>query len=151
MDVSYKIRPAVTEDIGRLMLIEETCFPEDHFSRRQMRYLLTKAKAKTLVACYEEVVAYIQCFTPALPKPARLYSLAVLPAFQKKGIARALMTQVLSEVRAEGYHSCYLEVRHTDKDTQRLYESFGFVALSVIKNYYENGDAALKMRCKLSD
>lgn len=43
------LRPATLDDIPTLLEIENACFKGDRLSRRQFRYMLTKAHAVTLV------------------------------------------------------------------------------------------------------
>lgn len=63
-------------------------------------------------------------------------NLAVLAAFRRRGIARALMERVLTEARADGATRALLEVRRSNADARRLYEGLGFTLAGVRRQYY---------------
>ena len=86
------IRRATPLDKKQLLHIEDSCFTYDKITPSQMHYLLTKAKATTFVFTQETIpIGYAMMFTPKHPKPARLYSLAVLPNHQGKNIGSQLI------------------------------------------------------------
>ncbi|MDP5053320.1 MAG: GNAT family N-acetyltransferase [Congregibacter sp.] len=146
-----RLREAVAADIPALQDIEHQCFVTDRIKPRQMRYLLSKAKALNLVAeTSGEVLAYSCCLTPAaMNRPARLYSLAVRPEQQGQGLARALLRRLVKLLRVRGYERLRLEVRATDERTLALYQRLGFRTLRRIDNYYEDGETALRLELKL--
>jgi ribosomal-protein-alanine N-acetyltransferase len=71
---------------------------------------------------------------------AEIHTLGVDPAFQGRGIGRALLRGLL--VVADGRHATvFLEVR-TDNDAARsLYESEGFVVVGLRRRYYQPSGA----------
>jgi ribosomal protein S18 acetylase RimI-like enzyme len=146
------IRPATLEDAKSMFGLENSCFVTDKISFRQIKYLLIKAKAINLVAEKNgHVVAYCICLTPLLPRPARLYSIAVAPEWQGNGIAEQLIHHLLSMLLAKGYRHCRLEVRQSQKNTQSLYQKLGFVKINHLPQYYGDGEAGLKMDIILCD
>ncbi|HNI64115.1 MAG TPA: ribosomal-protein-alanine acetyltransferase, partial [Pseudomonadales bacterium] len=50
------IRPARLSDLTALLAIENRCFQTDRLSRRNFRYLLTQAKAATLLLAADGAV-----------------------------------------------------------------------------------------------
>ena len=80
-----------------------------------------------------------------------IQSLAVDPAFRRKGVANALLRHVLSDARASGATSATLEVRAENTPARALYDKFGFQTEAVRKGYYKNptGDALILWRRKL--
>lgn len=148
---SIRYRQAERDDLDALLQIEQQSFRSDLLSRRQLRYLLTRANAFTLLAASgSTVVGYCIYLTPALPRPARLYSLAVSPAFRGRGIASTLIKKVLDHSRRLGYAHCRLEVRKKDRKARRLYEGFGFVKLEELAQYYQDGADGIRMERRLS-
>ncbi|MFT4766919.1 MAG: ribosomal-protein-alanine N-acetyltransferase [Glaciecola sp.] len=144
---AVQLREAVPADAPALLRIEEQCFVTDRIKPRQMRYLLTRARALNLVADSDaRAVAYLSCLTPVrTDRPARLYSLAVAPDFRRRGLAFALLERLVDDLCERGYRRLRLEVRVGDRRTQALYQRFGFRELSRIEAYYEDGEAALRM------
>lgn len=141
------ILSAKKEHLDDLVLIENACFKTDIISRRQMRYILTKAKAFILLAKIKsEPVAYCICFTPLLPRPARLYSLGVLKEYRKGGIANSLIKSVINRLHTLGYSSCNLEVRNKDKQAKNLYTKNNFREIKILPTYYQDGEDGIKMK-----
>lgn len=143
---AVSIRRAQKSDAPALLAIEQSSFQSDCISPRQMRYLLNRAKALTLVATVDEqVVAYALVFVPALPRPARLYSIAVSEAFRGKKIALSLMQEALRAAEQKGYKTMRLEVRSTHQYTRNFYARLGFSPIKHIPHYYQDGEEAIQM------
>lgn len=146
------IRPAVAGDLAALVEIESHSFRDERFTPRQMRYLLLKAKAVTLVAENEAgVVGYAIALLPSLPKPARLYSIAVAEHFRGKKIAEALIRELLNYCLQRGYQKLRLEVRQSQQRALSLYRRMGFNEIGRLANYYPDGEAALHMQRTIDD
>ncbi len=79
---------------------------------------------------------------------ADVIDVAVLPAYRRRGIARALMHAVLSDAATRGAEAIFLEVRASNAPAIALYTALGFTSCGVRKNYYANPreDAVLMMR-----
>jgi len=63
-------------------------------------------------------------------------NLAVLPDFRRKGIATALLRQVIAEGAELGARRATLEVRRSNESARLLYERFGFTIAGVRPGYY---------------
>lgn len=141
------IREASLKDCEAMLAIESACFKTDRIPARQMRYLLSKAKALNLVLEHQgKIVGCCVTLLPKQPRPARLYSIAVLPAEQGKGFASDLLTYLIASLAEKNYQYCRLEVRASDIATQKLYERFGFEKIAETSGYYEDGESAVKMQ-----
>lgn len=146
----YRIREASLADCEAMLAIENACFKSDRIPKRQMRYLLTQAKAINLVLEQDgNILGCCICLLPAKPRPARLYSLAVEPQAQGKGFASHLLKHLFAQLEKKKYRCCRLEVRASDRATQRLYERFGFEKIAETLEYYEDGESAVKMQAQI--
>lgn len=144
------IRRATAADSAALLALENRTFPSDRIPPRQMRYLLTRAKAVTWVAIEaDQLIGYVMLFVPRLPRPCRVYSLAVDSRSRGRGIATSLLEAVLDFAREHGYRRVHLEVRASDTPVQSLYGRFGFTPIARLAGYYEDGEAALRMALTL--
>ena len=65
-------------------------------------------------------------------------NVAVLPAFQGRGIASALLKELLSLGEAMGFTDFTLEVRVGNAPAIHLYEKFGFVSEGIRPGFYRN-------------
>ncbi|MEJ2741612.1 MAG: N-acetyltransferase [Gammaproteobacteria bacterium] len=143
-----ELRVADLSDCDALLNIEAMCFSHsgDGFNRRQMRYLLSRAKAKTLLVMQDgDTAGYCSVLLPQHPRPARLYSVALAPKHRGRGCAGFLMNAVLAEASAKGYARIRLEVSEQNGAAQKLYARFGFERIRVIPGYYADGSGAIRM------
>jgi ribosomal-protein-alanine acetyltransferase len=139
------IRPARLQDLEALVAIENRSFDVDRFSRRSFRYLLTKANAETLVHEEQErVLAYVMLLFNTGTSLARLYSLAVDPALQGKGIGNALIAAAEESAVAHDCIYLRLEVRRDNATAIRLYEKLGYKGIGSLPDYYEDHMEALR-------
>lgn len=144
------IRNAQLDDLESLIAIEKRAFELDRFSRRTFRYLLSKANADTLIAEEEgKVAGYAMVLFNTGTSLARLYSLAVDPNWQGKGIGRALMQATEEHAIAHGCVTMRLEVRADGERARILYESQGYRQIGTVENYYEDGMRALRYEKRL--
>ena len=80
---------------------------------------------------------------------ASVTSVAVDPAHRRKGLARLLMESFLDAL-PEDTEKVFLEVRQGNLPAVSLYESFGFEAVGLRKNFYRDpAEHALVMAKKL--
>ena len=76
-------------------------------------------------------------------------NLAVDPPCRRRGVARALLSRVLSEGAAAGVRRATLEVRRSNTAAQQLYAQFGFSVAGVRRNYYTSPvEDALVLWCE---
>jgi len=145
------IREAVLADLDQLVALEQSAFKTDQFSRRTFRYLLTRAHAINLV--YEtgdQVIAYCTLLFHTGTSLARVYSLAVSPEHQGKGLARQLMVAIESHAVEHGCVALRLEVRVDGAAAIKLYESLGYKKIGRVDDYYEDGEAAYRYEKRLN-
>ena len=71
---------------------------------------------------------------------ATLFNIAVDPAFQRRGLGRALLEQVIDEIEKRGVVTLWLEVRASNVAAIALYESLGFNEATIRRNYYPTVD-----------
>lgn len=144
------IRTAYLSDLERLIAIEQRAFELDRFSRRTFRYLLSKANAVTLIDEHDgEAVGYAMLLFNTGTSLARLYSLAVDPDYQGRGIGRELMEATEERAVAHGCVAMRLEVRADSERARKLYEAQGYRQIDTVDDYYEDGMQALRYEKRL--
>lgn len=146
---SLLVRHAFLSDLQALAFIEHNVFKAHSYhliSKRQYRYLLTKANAHVWLAELEDVVcgSCIVLFKKN-SRRARLYSFSVLPNFQKNGIGTHLLSCIQDELLNQGILQLSLEVRADNARLIHYYVRHGFKQISCIPCYYPDNESGLKL------
>lgn len=151
MNADIRILPATVEDIDAIQELENSSFGGDAFSRRQLRYLLTRAKGAAFAARQgDKLVGYVSILVSGRYHGGRLYSLAVDSACRGQGIAGALIDRAIAFVEAKGLAALFLEVRVDNAAAISLYLKKGFRRRGVKAAYYHDGQDACSMVLPLS-
>lgn len=69
---------------------------------------------------------------------AEIESIAVVPGVQRRGIGRALLESLITELRALGVAEVLLEVRESNRSAAALYRRAGFVQSGRRTGYYRD-------------
>jgi [ribosomal protein S18]-alanine N-acetyltransferase len=81
---------------------------------------------------------------------AELLTVGVVPAAQRQGLARRMLTALYDEARHRGVGELFLEVRVDNRPAITLYESEQFTAVGRRRGYYDHGRVdAVVMRKQL--
>lgn len=134
------LRPA---DAARCAELERILFPgEDPWSERAFLDELAWGHHYLAARHGAALVGYGGiAFVAAPPRAeAEIHTIGVDPAFQRRGIGRALLRGLLAVADA-AHATVFLEVR-TDNDAARsLYESEGFAIVGLRRGYYRPSGA----------
>lgn len=140
------IRPARKSDVDAIDAVEGSSFDADRFSRSALKRLLAAMTAECRVAEVDgKVVGYVCVLFRAGAGVARIYSIAVDPAYRGRGVAQRLIAAAEQTARARGARSLRLEVRASNMAALGLYERAGFTFLERKPGYYQNGEDALRL------
>ena len=125
--------------------LEKICF-SDPWSEKSVASELNNKLALWLVAEEEgRVAGYIGSQTCG--DESDVMNVAVHPDFRRRGIAEALVKDLVDQLKAIGSRCLTLEVRASNAPAIALYEKMGFVEVGRRKNYYRNPrEDALIMR-----
>lgn len=152
MEQGFVFRPATVGDIPSIMEIEQTCFNQDSFSRRQFAYLITRAQGRFYVVEYQERIAgYLSLLVNRRACSLRIYSVAVHSAFRGKGVGQLLMNLAVDIANEEGLKKVSLEVNVSNLSAIHLYEKNGFERAGIRTNYYHDGADAHYMQKLITD
>ncbi len=72
---------------------------------------------------------------------AEILNIVVEKEFQKQGIGTKLLQTLINEVETRTIKSVILEVRASNHNAQKLYQTLGFEKILTKPNYYPNEDA----------
>ncbi len=83
----------------------------------------------------DELLGYVGIYCTL--DEGEITNVAVAPAARRRGIARALLTELKQQLACRNVARIVLEVRVSNEPAIRLYEQLGFSMLDVRKNFYE--------------
>ncbi len=140
-------------DLRALYAIEEACFePSVRFSRALMRSLATNPECRTWVGMLDGVrvgFAIVGLRSEDEPGAAYIWTIEVLPAFRRRGVARALLGRVEESAREAGREAVVLHVSERNEDALALYETAGYGKVGVEVGYYGRGEDGWSYRKEL--
>jgi [ribosomal protein S18]-alanine N-acetyltransferase len=141
-NVTIQIRPMRKTDLPAILEMETLCFSIP-WTKNMFHEELENEQARYLVGiCDGQVAGYVGYW--AILDEGHITNVAVHPMMRRRGIAKAMLHQLIQMAGAEGIHSLTLEVRKGNAAAIALYESFGFQTAGVRKKYYDdNGEDAL--------
>ncbi|WP_370259487.1 GNAT family N-acetyltransferase [Idiomarina sp.] len=144
----FKIDPCQRSDITALVELENQVFDYSRISRRNFIRLLQSPAAFILLAkdSADQLAGYAVILTRRNSRYARIYSIAVAPAFRGQGVAKLLVNEVIKTQRQQDRLGLSLEVKLDNKRAIQLYQSLGFETVDILVNYYDDGTDGLKMR-----
>jgi len=132
------IRTISPSDLNQLVEIEQICFHKHTaYSRRQLKYLITKAKSICLAECYQQTLrGFIIVTFRGDGRVAGIETLNVDPLYRGKGIGKKLLAAAEENMFYQGLKKLKLEVSMGNHRAIALYEKSGFRRVSILKNYY---------------
>jgi len=139
------IRIAATDDLDALVELENRCFDLDRLTRRNFRYMLTKANAAMLVDDRQgKLAGYVLVLFHTGTSLARMYSLAVDDQCRGEGVGGALIEAAEAAALKVGCVYMRLEVRPDNVGAIALYRNHGYRQFGVVDDYYEDHAEALR-------
>jgi ribosomal protein S18 acetylase RimI-like enzyme len=149
-----RVRPAQASDISALTQLECVAFSSDRISRRSWVRLVASPSAAVMIAASakdESIEGAIVILHRQGSSVARIYSVAVSPAFRGQGVAASLMSHAIEWARSHGSAIMRLETRADNLDAQALFGRLGFVEFDRRADYYEDGAQAIRYQKYLWD
>lgn len=122
--------------VAQVAALEKLCF-SDPWSETSVASELDNPLSLWLIAEEEgTVLGYVGSQT--VLDETDMMNIAVRPECRRRGIAAALIGELVNQLREHGSHVLRLEVRESNVPAIALYESMGFTQLGLRKNYYRN-------------
>lgn len=146
-------RQPIALDIPVLATYEKELFPYSPWSTSQFKEEFAGMPTTRFMSVAEDgntIVGYCGVFVPAPGIEADILTVAVLPAYRRQGIAREFMRQIEEWSRQRQASAMMLEVEISNDSAIKLYESLGYMKISVRMDYYGPGKDAHVMRKELS-
>lgn len=130
------ILPMNESHVKQVAELEKICF-SDPWSENSVASELNNPLSVWLVAEENGIVCgYVGSQT--VLDETDMMNIAVHPDFRRKGIAAALIAELVRLLKERGSRILRLEVRESNAPAISLYETMGFTQLGFRKNYYRN-------------
>ena len=130
------MRKMVSADIPDVAEAEKVIFT-DPWSAEAIRgsFEMPGTDCRVIVADDEsDLAGYYFALTVA--GESELLNIGVLPRFRRCGYGRTMLRRALENAAKLGSEGMWLEVRVSNTPARSLYESEGFAAVGIRKNYY---------------
>ena len=124
-------QPAQLGEIKRLL---DVCFGASAWSDASVRSQLEKADSRCFVAEEDGCIIGFLAFEQVLDE-GNIVEVAVHPQYRRRGIAKGLILSAVTDISLK---EIFLEVRESNRPALCLYESLGFEAVGVRRDYYDD-------------
>ncbi|MGC9072361.1 MAG: ribosomal protein S18-alanine N-acetyltransferase [Acidilobus sp.] len=138
------IRTPASGDLERILKVEEESFPPGQRYRPGVIFYLLSLEGSVALVAEEsgEVLGYAVGLIE-WGHVGHVISIAVRPAFRRRGIGTALMRALEERLRGMGADRLRLEVRASNHEARRLYERLGYKVVRALPDYYGDEDGLL--------
>ena len=141
-----KIRRAEVSDAPQIAQAENA-YIDCPWTERQIAEEILNPAAVFLVAADDgEFCGYVSGVISI--DECEMSNIAVSESFRRRGVGKALMTELLNELANRGVQSVFLLVRDGNEPAVNLYTQCGFSCVGKRKDYYKGRDALI-MRLNL--
>lgn len=144
LNLIRKFQPA---DFPSVISIEKQVFNE-HDPFFYMQFYETCSDGFIVAQINGFIVGFIVGFLTPDSK-GRIFSLAVLPLYQNRGIGSSLLKNIIGVFREIKVPEIILEVRLGNVKAKRFYERHGFITTDIMEKYYNDGESAYLMRLEI--
>ena len=137
--MEIKIETATIKLLDKLCEIEEKCFDQEAFTKRQISYLLTDYNTIAVLARIENDIAgfiITQVEVEENTEFGHIITINVAPNYRRKGIATKLLHEIENLLKQKSINQCRLEVREDNKHAIILYKKLGYKNVGILENYY---------------
>ena len=142
--LTLTLTPMRRRHLPDVLRIEGQVYPKPWSSRLFEDEMARAGRVYVVARAGEAVVGYAGLLMIA--DDGHVATVAVDPAWQRRGIARALLGELVTGALALGANQLTLEVRVSNTGAQDLYRAYGFAPAGARKGYYgDNNEDALVM------
>jgi len=137
------ILPATLRDLGSLRHVEQACFRKDAWPLLDLIAVLTWPDVIRLKAIEDgQMIGFIAGDPRPSENVAWIATVGVLPAYQRRGIGRALLQECEKRLTQPSIRLC---VRVSNEPAIRLYQQEGYLTLDTWREYYSDKENALML------
>jgi ribosomal-protein-alanine N-acetyltransferase len=129
------IRSAGLDDVPAILALEREAASAAHWTPEQYTRLVEWGLV--LVAEEETTISGFIC-AQALAEEWEIENVVVATQVRRRGIADALLQELVRHIRSQAGVTVWLEVRESNQPARRLYEKHGFREAGRRRGYYQD-------------
>jgi len=138
--MEVKIETATIKFLDQLYQIEEKCFDQEAFTKRQIAYLLTEYNTIALAAKVDSnILGFIitQVEVEENTEFGHILTINVAPKYRRQKTATKLLNEIETLLKQKGITECRLEVREDNTPAIKLYHTQGYQTIGKLEKYYD--------------
>jgi ribosomal-protein-alanine N-acetyltransferase len=137
------------KELEEVANIQEKCFGNiNKFSRNFLFNLWREFPEGFFLAKNQEKVVGYGVLKKEKEK-ALIFSLAVLPEMQNKGIGKEILKKMIELAKRQNFKKVYLHTKETNFKAIAFYQKFNFNIIKLEKNFYSTGENAYLMELEI--
>lgn len=145
---AFSLEEATIRDLFAVRRLEKECFGEDAWSMLELAGVLAFPVGIRLKAVIDDhAIGFIAGEWEPARKVGWIATLGVLPAYQRRGIAAALLAACEQQLAAPVIKLC---VRVDNAAAMNLYQKAGYRQVDVRRQYYSNNEDAFVFEKKIT-
>jgi len=144
---TVRVRTMVSEDLSRVCVLERAAQPSP-WSLEQFVHELALPHSRLMVAELDGTISGYLCAWEVAGE-LEIQNVVTDPQFRRRGVAAALLEELLDYALGQALQRLLLEVRRHNHAAIALYRRYGFSDCGVRHGYYSNGEDALLMERSL--
>lgn len=134
--------PLSVTDAPALATLHYSAFGVQAWTEAQLAASLRQPNVSGLQLRHDDVLAgFALC--QAVAEDGEILTYAVHPAFQRRGLGRALLVATVAVARAQPWQKLFLEVAEDNAPALRLYIGYGFKVSGKRPGYYPRQQGAV--------
>ena len=137
-------------DLDFLIGLEQQSFPEFQQSSEKSLKSAIKSSFQEVLIAEDELTSIGSCILFKYKRRLRIYSIAILPEFQSKGIGHILINYIIEFAKRYKYEKITLEAHAKNEKLIAWYQEKGFKKISFVEDYYCQDEDAIKMEMMLN-
>ncbi|MDY0132669.1 MAG: GNAT family N-acetyltransferase [Desulforegulaceae bacterium] len=145
-----KLRTALPKDEDFIVSLEQLSFPKEKQSTKKSIQNSINSKNQIVYIAEIKGIPAGSAILFLYKHSLRIYSIAVHPDFQKKGLGKFLLNKISKTAQEKGFKKITLEVESKNEQLVKWYQKFSFEKTEFLKNYYGTDKTGFRMEKNIS-
>ena len=137
--ISHLLTEQSESDLSQIAQLEKQLFAIDSWTDDVLQEFFSQRHTHFFVMRLDnKIMGY--CITQVMFDTAEILRIGVSRAYQRQGLAKQILMEVMVFLKKMEVDKLLLEVRNDNLSAIGLYQGFDFKQIHVRKNYYDNKD-----------